>query len=74
MVWLVRFWLVRFWLDHYFQGKNKISFYEKKVVNRTTRVIIESLGLLYYGIIDRNYSISRGGKLSATHAHNFMLV
>ena len=30
---------VRFWPDHFFQGKNKIPFYTKQIINKSARVI-----------------------------------
>ena len=45
--------LVKFWPDHYFQGKNKIPFYKKQAINKSTRVIFGFFSLLYYDTVDR---------------------
>ena len=42
------------------QGKNKVPFYKKQVINKNTRVIFE-LSLLYYDTVDRKSKCS-GGK------------
>ena len=37
--------LIRFWPDHYiFQGKSKIPYYKKQVINKNARVIIKTHG------------------------------
>ena len=33
------------------QGKNEVSFYKKKVINKTTRVILDLFSLLYYDTV-----------------------
>ena len=48
------------------QGKNKILFYTRQVINKSARVI---LALLYYNTANREV-----GELSAIHAHNLFHV
>ena len=42
------------------QSKNKILFYKKQVINKSTRVILDLFSLLYYNTVDRK-SIRWGG-------------
>ena len=35
------------------QGKNKILFYKKQLINKSTRVILDLFSLLYYNTVDR---------------------
>ena len=46
--------------------KMNFHFYKKQIINKSTSVIFELFGLLYYAVIDR-ISISRSTMLSATH-------
>ena len=35
------------------QGKNKVPFYKKQILNKSTRVILDLFSLLYYDTVDR---------------------
>ena len=49
------------------QGKNKIPFYKKQVINKSARVIFGLVRLVIYSTVGRK-AISKGGKLLAAHA------
>ena len=55
------------------QGKNKIPFYKKQVINKSARVILDFLGLLYYCTVGRK-AISIGRKLLGAHARSLFYV
>ena len=66
---LTTFCWAGFGQTNFFQSKNKIPFYTKQVINRSARVILALLGLLYYSTVNRE-AVSRVGKLSAAHVHD----
>ena len=52
---------VRFWPDHFSQGKNKIPFYTKQIINKSARVIFGLARL----VIKTHGSESRGQEEAA---------
>ena len=54
------------------QGKHKIPFYKKQVINKGARAIFGLLGMLYYNT-ENTKAVSRVRKLSAAHARDLFL-